>query len=104
MSKARTGACVVIDSGELKGLFTERDLMSKVVLKRLDPVKVLIREVCTTALITASPETAEHQALRTMVANHIRHLPVVDDKGGLIGMLSLRKLLQHRVDELSLQL
>ena len=60
MSKARTGACVVIDGGELKGLFTERDLMSKVVLKQLDPAKVSIGEVCTTALITASPETPEH--------------------------------------------
>ena len=104
MSKARTGACVVIDGGELKGLFTERDLMSKVVLKQLDPAKVSIGEVCTTALITASPETPEHQALRTMVDRHIRHLPVVDEKGALIGMLSLRKLLQHRVEELSVQL
>jgi CBS domain-containing protein len=104
MSKARTGACVVIDSGELKGLFTERDLMGKVVLKQLDPAKVLIGEVCTTKLITANPETPEHQALRTMIDNHIRHLPVVDESGVLIGMLSLRKLLQHRVGELSVQL
>ncbi|MCA1664486.1 MAG: CBS domain-containing protein, partial [Myxococcales bacterium] len=37
MSKNRTGACVVVDAGDLKGLFTERDVMSKVVLKRLDP-------------------------------------------------------------------
>ena len=104
MSKARTGACVVIDSGQLKGLFTERDVMSKVVLKRLDPAKVTIGEVCTTALITATAEMAEHKALRTMIDRHIRHLPVVDENGTLIGMLSLRKLLQHRVDELSLQL
>ena len=39
-----------------------------------------------------------------MVDRHIRHLPVVDEKGALIGMLSLRKLLQHRVEELSVQL
>jgi CBS domain-containing protein len=104
MSKNRTGACVVVDSGQLKGLFTERDVMSKVVLKRLDPEKALIGEVCTTALITATPETAEHTALRTMIDRHIRHLPVVDENGALVGMLSLRKLLQHRVDELSLQL
>ncbi len=104
MSKNRTGACVVVDSGQLKGLFTERDVMSKVVLKRLDPEKVPIGQVCTTKLITATAETAEHHALRTMIDKHIRHLPVVDANGTLIGMLSLRKLLQHRVDELSLQL
>lgn len=104
MSKARTGACVVLDGGQLRGVFTERDVMNKVVLKRLDPSKVTIGTVCTTALITATPETPEHQALRTMIDNHIRHLPVVDDNGALVGMLSLRKLLQHRVEELSVKL
>jgi CBS domain-containing protein len=104
MSKNRTGACVVVDAGELVGLFSERDLMNKVVLKRRDPSQVSVGEVCTTKLITATPATPEHQALRTMIDNHIRHLPVVDPNGGLLGMLSLRKLLQHRVDELSVQL
>jgi CBS domain-containing protein len=104
MSKNRTGACVVVDGGELKGLFTERDVMSKVVGKRLDPATVTIGEVCTRNLITGTPDTPEHQALRTMIDRHIRHLPVVDGEGKLIGMLSLRKLLQHRVEELSAQL
>jgi CBS domain-containing protein len=104
MSKNRTGACVVMDAGELKGLFTERDVMSKVVLKKLDPATAKIGEVCTIHLITAKPDTPEHQALRTMIDRHIRHLPVIDGDGKLVGMLSLRKLLQHRVDELSTQL
>jgi CBS domain-containing protein len=104
MSKNRTGACVVVDGGELKGLFTERDVMSKVVGKRLDPATVKIGDVCTIHLITATRETPEHQALRTMIDRHIRHLPVIDEDGKLVGMLSLRKLLQHRVEELSAQL
>ena len=104
MSKARTGACVIMDNGQLKGVFTERDLMNKVVLKKLDPATVPVLQVCTTSLITASPDTPEHTALRTMIDRHIRHLPVVDKDGALVGMLSLRKLLQHRVEELSLQL
>jgi CBS domain-containing protein len=104
MSKNRTGACVVMDAGELKGLFTERDVMSKVVLKKLDPATAKIGEVCIIHLITAKPDTPEHQALRTMIDRHIRHLPVIDGDGKLVGMLSLRKLLQHRVDELSTQL
>jgi CBS domain-containing protein len=104
MSKNRTGACLVVDSGELKGLFTERDVMSKVVLRRLDPATVKIIEVCTTTLITATAEMPEHKALRTMVDKHIRHLPIVDGEGKLVGMLSLRKLLQHRVEELSVKL
>jgi len=104
MSKNRTGACLVIDDGRLKGLFTERDVMVKVVSKRLDPATVKVIEVATTKLITATVDMPEAQALRTMIEKHIRHLPIVDDKGGFVGMLSLRKLLQHRVDELSVQL
>jgi CBS domain-containing protein len=104
MSKNRTGACVIIDDGKLKGLFTERDVMNKVVSKQLDPGKVKVIEVATTKLITATAEMPEAQALRTMIEKHIRHLPIVDDKGAFVSMLSLRKLLQHRVEELSVQL
>ena len=104
MSKNRTGACVVVDGGELKGLFTERDVMSKVVLKKLDPATTKIGDVCTRDLVTGTADTPEHQALRTMIDRHFRHLPVVDADGKLVGMLSLRKLLQHRVEELSAQL
>jgi CBS domain-containing protein len=73
-------------------------------LRRLDPAQVKIGDVCTTKLITAAPQTPEYQALRTMIDKHIRHLPIIDSDGNLVGMLSLRKLLQHRVDELSAQL
>lgn len=104
MTKNRTGACVVIDGGELKGLFTERDVMSKVVGKKLDPATVTIGEVCTRNLITGTPDTPEHQALRTMIDGHFRHLPVIDANGKLLGLMSLRKLLQHRVEELSAEL
>jgi len=104
MSKNRTGACVIIDDGRLRGLFTERDVMMKVVSQRLDPTKVRVIDVATTKLITATVDMPEAQALRTMVEKHIRHLPLVDEKGAFVGMLSLRKLLQHRVDELSVQL
>jgi len=104
MTKNRTGACVVVDDGELKGVFTERDVMTKVLGKRLDPGTVKMSEVCTTQLVTGAPDTPEHKALRTMIDRHIRHLPVLDGAGKLVGMLSLRKLLQHRVEELSAQL
>jgi CBS domain-containing protein len=104
MTQNRTGACVVIDDGRLVGCFTERDVMSRVVSKKLDPAKVPIGEVCTKQLVTATPDMAEAVALRTMVERHIRHLPVVDGQGKFVGMLSLRRLLQERVDELSLQL
>jgi CBS domain-containing protein len=104
MARDKRGACAVMDGDALKGLFTERDLMMRVVLKKLDPTKVKVVEVCTTKLITAPPDQHESKALRTMVEQHIRHLPLVDASGKFHGMLSLRMLLQHRVDELTDQL
>ena len=104
MSKGRTGASVIVEHGKLKGMFTERDLMLRVVLKGLDPAKTPVREVATTTLITAERKTTAAQALRTMVEKHIRHLPILDEHGTLLGVLSVRKLLQARIEELTQQL
>jgi CBS domain-containing protein len=104
MCKDRVGACAVVEAGVLKGVFTERDLMSKVVLKGLSPASVRVADVCTTQVITATTDTREGQALLTMLQKHIRHLAVVDADGKLVGMISLRKVLMHRVDDLELQL
>jgi CBS domain-containing protein len=104
MARNRVGAIAVVDGGRLRGVFTERDLMLRVVAKRLDPESTPVGEVCTTKLITARPTMNGSEALRTMIERHIRHLPIVDERGLLVGMLSIRNLLQTRVEELTSQL
>jgi CBS domain-containing protein len=78
--------------------------MLRVVMKKLDPAKTPVREVCTTDLITVNRKTNPSQALRIMVEKHIRHLPILDEGGALLGVLSVRKLLQARIEELTQQL
>ena len=58
----------------------------------------------TTPVEMATLATGPGEALATMVERHFRHLPIVDNNGKLLGMLSIRNLLQSRIDELTQQL
>ena len=95
------GCVVVVDDGRLTGIFSERDLMLRVVDQGLSPLETTVGEVMTQkTLVTVSNETDTHEALALMVARHIRHLPVVERDGKVAGLLSIRNLLHHLVEEL----
>jgi CBS domain-containing protein len=93
------GAVGVIDSERrVAGIFTERDVLRKLALAKADPEATPLREVMTTPVEMATEATGPGEALATMVERHFRHLPVVDRDGHLLGMLSIRNVLQWRVD------
>ena len=94
---AKVGAVAVVDGGNLVGIFTERDLMVKVVHKRLDPDQTLIHEVMTTPVITIQPDTPAEEVLQLMLEKHIRHLPISTNGIEAEGMLSIRNVLQFMV-------
>lgn len=93
MSERNIGAIAVLDSGKLVGIFSERDLMTRVVVPGLNPDATPVSNVMTKALVAAAPEEEIGSALQKMQSLGCRHLPVVDD-GRLMGMLSLRDLLK----------
>lgn len=105
MLDRHVGAVAVID-GERRvaGIFTERDVLRKLALSGQDPEKTPVRDLMTTPVELATSLTGPGEALSTMVDRHFRHLPVVDDNGKLLGMLSIRNLLQWRVDDLTQEL
>ena len=98
---ARVGAVAVVEGGKLVGIFTERDVMLKVVHKRLDPDTTRIREVMTTPVIHVSSKTAPRAVLGLMLDKHIRHLPISEDDVTVAGMLSVRNVLQYLVNDLT---
>jgi CBS domain-containing protein len=105
MLQRHVGAVGVVDSEQrVAGIFTERDVLLKMSLSGRHPSQTPIREVMTTPVEMATTETAPGQALSTMVERHYRHLPVVDDSAHLLGMLSIRNLLEWRVDDLTQEL
>jgi CBS domain-containing protein len=105
MLKKGVGAVAVVD-GENKvvGVFSERDVMKKLALSRRDPETVPVAELMTSPVLSANENTPEQEALEIMLGHHIRHLPVLDREGALLGMLSIRNLLEARMKELYMQL
>jgi len=101
MVRNRVGAAVVIDHGTLVGIFSERDVMTRVVLPQKSASKILVAEVMSAPVQTIPQEVSDSEALNIMFENHIRHLPIVDGEGKVLGMLSIRNLLQRRVEDLA---
>ena len=104
MSEHAVGAVAVVENGHLLGIFTERDVMLRVVLRHRHPRNTTVGEVMTSPVETITEKSREEDALVHMVERHVRHLPIVDARGQLTGMLSIRNLLEHRVDELAREL
>ncbi len=84
---------VVNEEGKLLGIFTERDLV-RAVAKGVS-LDTPLEQVMTKKLITASLDEALPLIASKMVENNIRHIPVVDKEGKLLGIISIRKVLRH---------
>jgi len=105
MLERHVGAVAVVDSEQrVAGIFTERDVLGKFSLSGRNPEITLVHELMTTPVELATSETTSSEALVTMVERHFRHLPIVDNNGKLLGMLSIRNLLQWQIDDLSREL
>jgi CBS domain-containing protein len=98
MSENRIGAVPVLDGGHLVGVFSERDLMTRVVVPGRDPHETSIREVMTQDLVIAQASDTHEHAVAQMAQRGCRHLPVVESEN-LLGFLSLRDLLQVEIEE-----
>jgi len=98
MAEKRIGAVPVVEGDRVVGIFSERDIMNRVVAKNLNPQKTLVEQVMTKDLIVGTPEEDIEQILYRMKQSNIRHLPIVQS-GKLIGILSLRDLLQADLNE-----
>jgi CBS domain-containing protein len=103
MSAQHVGAVVVVEERKLRGVFTERDLMYRVVARKKDPATTPIGEVMTRNVQTVTEETSVHEAMALMRMNHFRHLPVVGPGGQVLGMVALRYLLYDLMDNLEVK-
>jgi CBS domain-containing protein len=93
MSDLHIGAIAVLSDGKLVGIFSERDVLTRVVAEGRDPDGTPVSTVMTKELIAADPSDDVQSALQKMQERQCRHLPVVD-AGNLVGMISIRDLLQ----------
>ena len=92
MSDKGVGALLVMSGGQLAGIISERDYARKVILKERSSKQTLVREIMTISVITATPGDNVEDCMRTMTENRIRHLPVVDSGGQVVGIVSIGDL------------
>lgn len=91
MTRARSGSVLVLDeAGGPLGIFTERDLLTKVVAKSLDPAVTLVSGVMTRNPVSVPREMSVCDAILLMKERRFRHLPIVAPSGKVVGMFSFR--------------
>jgi CBS domain-containing protein len=100
MVEKRIGAVAALEGDRLVGIFSERDLMKRVVAQGLDPKNVRIEEVMTRNIIIAHPDESYTACLAKMQSHNIRHL-VIAAGDRLAGMISLRDLMMIDIKEKS---
>ena len=88
MNDHHIGSVVVVDDDQLVGIFTERDVLQRIVASNLDPSRTRISQVMTTKLTTITPQTEVYEAMELMAKRRHRHLPVIED-GKLVGLISI---------------
>jgi signal-transduction protein with cAMP-binding, CBS, and nucleotidyltransferase domain len=93
MKAQNRGAVLVEEDGALVGIFTERDLLSRI--DHGDPLwsHVLVRDVMTPAPMVIRRQDSLAEAMRRLVEGRRRHLPIVDDRGHVLGLVSIRDIL-----------
>lgn len=101
MKEWRSSAVLVVDDGLLKGICTERDIVFRVVAQARDPSQIHVGAIMTRDVKTIKCDKPFGHALHLMYEGGFRHLPVIDDRGALIGILTAHDALD--VDGLQME-
>jgi CBS domain-containing protein len=100
LHRHNVGALPVVDGGELVGIVSERDVVRQLHERGSGLVDVTVAEIMTSDVVTCSPRDRAADLARVMTERRIRHLPVCDDRGVLVGIVSIGDLVKARIDQL----
>ena len=98
MADKAIGALLVLESGDLVGIISERDCARRVILKEREPKDTLVREIMTPDVISVRPDQTVEECMALVTAKRIRHLPVLAG-GQLIGLVSIGDLVKDIISE-----
>jgi CBS domain-containing protein len=102
MQRGNVGAVLVVENERLVGIFTERDVLFRVVAKDLDPKQTPLSAVMTSHPLTVTPDETFGYALILMHANGFRHLPVIEGNRP-VGVVSARHALDPDLEEFAVE-
>lgn len=97
MNERKIGAVVVMSGPHVVGIFTERDLMNRVIVAKKDPAGTKVSEVMTREVRACSPDSPLEECRAAMTHHKLRHLPVVDEEGGLLGIISIGDIMAREI-------
>ena len=95
MVELNVGSLLVTEGGEITGIVTERDYLRRVTLEGRAERETAVREIMSSPLIVASPETTVDECMALMTDRRIRHVPVVED-GKVVGLVSIGDLVKFK--------
>jgi CBS domain-containing protein len=99
MTRANCGSVLILSGPDtILGIVTERDLMTRVLAKALDPAKARVADIMTKSPQCIGPDMAVTDAVLIMIEHGFRHLPVVNAAGKILGVFSVRDAMQPEVD------
>jgi CBS domain-containing protein len=100
MNQYNVGALLVMDDDRLIGIFTERDVLTRVVAENRAPTRTRVGEVMTKAVLTVRPSTPVAEIMKLITVHRCRHLPVLNFDGKPIGLVSAGDALRHTIQGL----
>ncbi len=98
MHEHNIGGMLVVENGAVVGIFSERDLLNRIVFKGLDPEKTPVSQVMSSPVAYVNPETEIAECRMAMTQKRIRHLPVIQE-GKLVGVISIGDIVAWELAE-----
>ena len=97
------GSLVVMHEGRMVGIITERDFLKSYVSTKKDWTELQVADFMTTEVITGSPEDSVSDTMGLLTTKRLRHLPILDGEGRLVGMISIGDVVKAQHDQLSIE-
>jgi len=99
MEEISAGTALVVNDGKLAGIFSERDVIRKVILQGKSIANIPVKEIMSTDLTTVTPDKSLDECMQLMTEKRIRHLPVLNNDNEIVGIVSIGDVVKYLVVE-----